>query len=39
VIPKARHADTTPETVKWWRDVLFFWQQNAPTNQVSVGAN
>jgi len=38
VIPKARHADTTPETPKWWRDVLFFWQQNAPTNPVSAGA-
>ena len=39
VIPKARHADTTPETPDWWRDVLAFWQQNAPTNRVSTGAN
>jgi pimeloyl-ACP methyl ester carboxylesterase len=39
VIPKARHADTTPETPQWWQYVLAFWQQNAPTNQISNGAN
>jgi pimeloyl-ACP methyl ester carboxylesterase len=39
VIPKARHADTTPETPGWWRDVLAFWQQNPPTNAVSAVAN
>jgi pimeloyl-ACP methyl ester carboxylesterase len=39
VIPKARHADTTPETPGWWRDVLTFWQQNAVTNAPSAGPN
>lgn len=39
VIPKARHADTTPETPDWWRDLLAFWQQNAVTNAASAGAN
>jgi fermentation-respiration switch protein FrsA (DUF1100 family) len=38
VIPKAHHADTTPETPAWWQDVLAFWRQYAPTNQVSAGA-
>jgi uncharacterized protein len=38
VIPKAHHADTTPETTDWWRGVLAFWRQNAPTNQVSAAA-
>ena len=39
VIPKAHHADTTPETPDWWRDLLAFWQQNAATNTLPAGAN